>query len=63
MRYDPGVGDTEIRRHGDVADEARMKITRVRPWIVQGDALLVPKKPGLGVKLDVECLKANEIEG
>jgi galactonate dehydratase len=33
------------------------------PLTVQGDALLVPEKPGLGVKIDVEYLKANEIEG
>ena len=33
------------------------------PLTVQGDALIVPRKPGLGVKIDVEYLKANEIDG
>ena len=29
------------------------------PLTVQGDALIVPNKPGLGVKIDVEYLKAQ----
>jgi len=33
------------------------------PLTVQGDALLIPNKPGLGVKIDVEYLKKNEIDG
>jgi galactonate dehydratase len=33
------------------------------PLTVQGDALLIPNKPGLGVKIDVEYLKKNEING
>jgi galactonate dehydratase len=33
------------------------------PLTVEGDALIVPRKPGLGVKIDVEYLKANEIDG
>jgi galactonate dehydratase len=36
MRYDAGVWDIDRERHRDVADEAHMKITRVRPWIVKG---------------------------
>ena len=36
MRYDAGVWNTDQERHRGVADEAQMKITRVRPWIVQG---------------------------
>ena len=33
------------------------------PLTVRGDALIVPDKSGLGVKIDVEYLKANEIDG
>jgi len=33
------------------------------PLTVRGDVLIVPNKPGLGVKIDVEYLKANEIDG
>src|SRR5919199_2217800 len=31
------------------------------PLEVKGDALIVPKRPGLGVKLNVEYLKAHEV--
>ena len=30
---------------------------------VQGDKLIVPEKPGLGVKLDLDYLKAHEVDG
>jgi len=33
------------------------------PLTVQGDALVVPNAPGLGVKIDLEYLKAHEIDG
>ena len=33
------------------------------PLTVRGDTLIVPSKPGLGVKLDVEYLQANQIDG
>jgi galactonate dehydratase len=33
------------------------------PLTVEGDKLLVPDKPGLGVKLDLDYLKAHEIDG
>jgi galactonate dehydratase len=32
------------------------------PLTVQGDAIIIPDRPGLGVKLDIEYLKANEID-
>jgi galactonate dehydratase len=34
-----------------------------QPLTVQGDALIVPQVPGLGVKLNLEYLKAHEIDG
>ncbi|MFN8633928.1 MAG: mandelate racemase/muconate lactonizing enzyme family protein [Chloroflexota bacterium] len=33
------------------------------PLTVQGDKLIVPEKPGLGVKLDLDYLKAHEVDG
>jgi galactonate dehydratase len=33
------------------------------PLTVKGDSLIVPNKPGLGVKLDLEYLKKHEING
>ena len=33
------------------------------PLTIQGDSLVVPNKPGLGVKIDLEYLKKNEING
>ena len=33
------------------------------PLKIEGDALIVPEKPGLGVKLSVDYLKAHEIDG
>src|SRR5207237_207716 len=31
------------------------------PLKIEGDALIVPKTPGLGVKIDVDYLKAHEV--
>jgi len=31
------------------------------PLEVKGDALIVPKRPGLGVKLNLDYLKAHEV--
>jgi len=33
------------------------------PLKIEGDSLIVPEKPGLGVRIDVEYLKAHEIDG
>src|SRR5579862_2746927 len=32
------------------------------PLVVQGDALIVPKRPGLGARLDVAYLEAHQVQ-
>ena len=33
------------------------------PFVVRGDALVVPNRPGLGVRLSQEYLEAHEVDG